>query len=660
MQLSTLDSVVHDTAKPFSLKSSSVFALARKNLLISSLCLLPLVSVYAEETTTPANNATQNTTSTPTPNHNASVASTELTVTPATELHAVMLAKKHPYLTWSEFSHKLADLDALYKPSNYQAVWLSADVAKTQKNISEVIKLLEQASTHGLNPKDYEVQLLKDKQSAFSSAVDLQSKDVALYDTALSLSLMRYLHDLHYGRINPRSAFNHDIKQRHEKLNVAELIQTQLTQNSLDKLPSLVEPKLPQYQKLQQALLARSNGETVSPVKLNITGSVHPKSALPQSVELQHYLIATGDLAADKLDATASTYTEAMAEAVKKYQQRHGIKANGVLNKVTVKALSTPANAQKGVTQIELAMERLRWIPEINEGRAVMVNIPAFQLMAYDDVTQDVPAKTMRVVVGKAIKNQTPVLTATMQFVDFQPFWHVPLKIARDEILPKLAENPDYLAGHNMEVVSRSGKKLSGGLSYTALTQGTAGIRQKPGTGNALGKVKFLFPNKNEVYLHDTPSVSYFSRARRDLSHGCVRVAEPQALAEFVLKTEDGWDNEHIKKAMLAIGKNRRVILNNTIPVLFLYNTAFVDEHNNISFYADIYQHDAELLEALKKARKDLSDAELFAPKEEPAPTEQQKAPIEAKAPNSETLATVKLLGSSNVDVKEDNTALPH
>jgi murein L,D-transpeptidase YcbB/YkuD len=273
--------------------------------------------------------------------------------------------------------------------------------------------------------------------------------------------------------------------------------------------------------------------------------------------------------------------------------------------------------------QIELAMERLRWIPEITEGRAVIVNIPAFQLSAYDDITQDTPTTTMRVVVGKAAKNKTPVLTADMRFVDFQPYWNVPFKIARDEILPKVMENPSYLSGQNMELISRSGKRIgaegSGGFAEQ-IRQGAMGIRQKPGKGNALGKVKFIFPNKSDVYLHDTPSVSFFSRARRDLSHGCVRVAHPEELAKFVLRNQEGWDNDSIDKALNST-KNQRVVLKNTIPVLFLYNTSFFDENNNLTFYPDIYQHDAALLEALK-TQTDLSDKVLFAPKEVIPPTD--------------------------------------
>jgi murein L,D-transpeptidase YcbB/YkuD len=540
---------------------------------------------------------------------NAATPTTEAVVTrPANEIGNLIASKQHPYLTQSDFTRRVEDLDALYQASGYQPIWFSNDSNAT-KNAAEVIKLLETASNHGLTATDYDVLLLQQKLTALKPPIDMQSKDLALYDTAISVSLLRFVHNLHYGRVNPRN-LNYNIQLRTEKtLDLPALIKTSLADGSLSKLPSLVEPKLPQYQKLKQVLTDYRVTKNILPLRLITKSTIRLGDPLPQSAELQQFLLAVGDLSAHQVDNTTTTYTDTIAEGVKKFQQRHNIKANGIINKATIAAFSTPStpstSAQK-IIQIELAMERLRWLPEITEGPAVMVNIPAFQLLAFDDINQDSPTTTMRVVVGKAAKNQTPLLTADMQFVDFQPYWNVPFKIARDEILPKLANDPDYLVRQNMEFVSSPGRSAA------------LRIRQRPGKGNALGKVKFIFPNKSDVYLHDTPSVSLFSRSRRDLSHGCVRVSNPQALAEFVLKNEGDWDTNSIKKAMS--GKNRRVTLKNTIPVFFLYNTAFFNENNNLAFYADIYHQDEKLLDALKK-KEDLSDKALFAPKEEIPPT---------------------------------------
>ena len=543
-------------------------------------------------------------------------------VRPATEIGNLIAGKQHPYLTQADFTHRVADLDALYQASGYQPIWLSNDGSK---NAVEVIKLLQEAASHGLKTADYETAMLQQKLGVLKAPLDMQSKDLALYDAAISVSLLRFMQDLHYGRVNPRD-LDYNIQLRTEKkLDIPALIKTSLAENSLSQLPALAEPRLPQYQKLKQALATYSSTPKAQAFKLDIISSIRPGDALPKSTELQQFLADSGHLSTDKVDNSASTYTDAIVDGVKKFQRQHGIKATGIINKTTAKAFNQPFSQPQRAAQIELAMERLRWLPEITEGRAVMVNIPAFQLFAFDDINQDSPTTTMRVVVGKSAKNQTPLLSADMRYVDFRPYWNVPFKIARDEILPKLAADPDYLARQNMEFVSGSGS--------SALR-----LRQRPGKGNALGKVKFIFPNKSDVYLHDTPSVSLFGRSRRDLSHGCVRVAHPQELAEFVLKNEGDWNTGSIVKAMN--GRNRRVILKNSIPVLFLYNTAFFDENNKLAFYTDIYGQDSKLLDALKKTRKDLSDKQLFAPKEvAPAEEEPDTDKIEAKhdAPVSTT-----------------------
>ncbi|MSP27247.1 MAG: murein L,D-transpeptidase [Methylococcales bacterium] len=606
--ISAVGMIIANTTKLFfspkttSLERYKSHRTQHKNLILTTLCLIPYLSAPAlanEGAVAPATDAATPVTVAP-PMTNVIppvVVPPAPPVAVATNAISNLIAtKQHPYSILSNFTHRADDLDALYKSNQYQPLWLGSD-AKATKNLTDVVKLLANASAYGLNPANYDAQLLQEK--SVKPPLDMQSKDAALYDTALSLSLLRFMHDLHYGRINPKN-LNFNIHLRTAKtLDLPALIKANVAQETVSQLPALVESKLPQYQKMQQALTSYRSAEKTPPLKLVVKMPVRAGDALPQSVELQQFLSAFGDLPADKIDHTATTYTPIIVEGVKKFQQRHGLKATGIINNATVTAFNAPLTQAQRITQIELAMERLRWIPEVTEGRAVIVNIPAFQLWAFDDIKQDNATTTMRVVVGKSAKHQTPQLAADMQFVDFQPYWNVPYKIAKDEILPKLAADPEYLVRQHMEFVSGSGTR--------ALR-----IRQMPGKGNALGKVKFIFPNASSVYLHDTPSVALFGRSRRDLSHGCVRVAHPQELAEFVLKEQGGWDSGSIKKAMG--GKNRQVVLKKTIPVLFLYNTAFFDG-NNVTFYSDIYGRDTQLLTALKK-QEDLSDDVLFAPKE--------------------------------------------
>jgi len=533
----------------------------------------------------------------------------------AQEITAIIAAKQHPYLMQPNFPNRTDDLEALYKMSNHQLLWLGN--ADTEKNITEALVLLANATAHGLNPKNYDTETLWQKLQLTLKLKPDAYKDLALYDTALSLSLLRFLHDLHYGRVNPQG-INFNLKLREKKLtDLPVLIRNSLTQNTLAQLPLSVEPKLKQYQKLKSALANyRQLAANALPFKLDIKETLRPGESHPQIAELRRFLITVGDLPEDKTVIStekSSLYTDAIVTGVKKFQKRHGLNADGHIGKGSVAALNVPLSQR--VTQIELAMERLRWLPELNAGASIIVNIPAFQLWAFDAIGQpDANIVNMRVVVGNALKTQTPVLMAEMHFIDFMPYWNVPYSIIKNEILPKLIQNSNYLDKENMELVSvfRDAEKPAA-LTQEAmmmLKEGKLRIRQRPGGKNALGRVKFIFPNKDDVYLHDTPANALFSKSRRDFSHGCVRVANPQKLAEFALKNQDNWNAETIQLAMNT-PKMQRVLLKKPIPVLFFYTTAFFDQYDNLEFYPDIYGHDAVLLGALSKP-DDLSDQSIF------------------------------------------------
>ncbi len=533
----------------------------------------------------------------------------------AQEITAIIAAKQHPYLMLPNFPNRTDDLESLYKMSNHELLWLGN--ANAEKNITDALNLLANAADHGLKSRNYDTETLRQKlQPALKLKPD-SYKELALYDTALSISLLRFLHDLHYGRVNPQG-INFNLKLREKKLiDLPLLIKNSLAQNTLAQLPLSVEPQLNQYQKLKAALANyRQLAASAPPFKFEATETLHPGGSHPQIAELRRFLTIVGDLPEDKTvigTEKLSLYSDAIVAGVKKFQKRHGLTADGNIGKGSVSAFNTPLSYR--MTQIELAMERLRWLPELNVGASIIVNIPAFQLWAFDVIDQpNVNIVNMRVVVGNALKTQTPVLMAEMHFIDFMPYWNVPYSIIKNEILPKLIQNRNYLEKENMELVSvfRDGEKPTALNEQTMhlLKEGKLRIRQRPGGKNALGKVKFIFPNKDDVYLHDTPANALFSKSRRDFSHGCVRVANPQKLAEFALKNQDNWNAETIQLAMNT-PKMQRVILKKPIPVLFFYTTAFFDQYDKLEFYPDIYGHDAVLLEALSKP-DDLSDQSLF------------------------------------------------
>ncbi|MGZ8157919.1 MAG: L,D-transpeptidase family protein [Methylobacter sp.] len=533
----------------------------------------------------------------------------------AQEITAIIAVKQHPYLMLPNFPNRIEDLESLYKMSNHQLLWLGN--ADAEKNITGALDLLASAATQGLKPQNYDTETLRQKLPLALKLKPDAYKELALYDTALSISLLRFLHDLHYGRVNPQG-INFNLKLREKKLiDLPLLIKNSLAQHTLAELPLSVEPKLKQYQKLKQALANyRQLAASAPPFKLDMKETLHPGESHPQIAELRRFLTTVGDLPEDKTASSAENptlYTDAIVTGVKTFQKRHGLTADGQIGKGSVAALNVPLSQR--VTQVELAMERLRWLPELNAGASIIVNIPAFQLWAFDAIDQpDANIVNMRVVVGNALKTQTPVLMAEMHFIDFMPYWNIPYSIIKNEIVPKLIQNRNYLDKENMEMVAvfHDAEKPTALNEETMnlLKEGKLRIRQRPGGKNALGRVKFIFPNKDDVYLHDTPSNALFSKSRRDFSHGCVRVANPQKLAEFALKNQDDWNPETIQLAMNT-PKTQRVILKKPIPVLFFYTTAFFDQFDNLEFYPDIYGHDAVLLGALSKP-DDLSDQSLF------------------------------------------------
>jgi murein L,D-transpeptidase YcbB/YkuD len=547
-----------------------------------------------------------------------SVTEQEASIT--SEISLLIASKQHPYLTQSSFLHRTDDLEKLYKMTGYQLLWLGHSTS--EKNIAEVLNLFETASVDGLNPANYDSEALQNKLQSALKLEPTAYKDLALYDTALSISLLRFLHDLHYGRVNPQG-INFNLKLRVKKLaDLPALIKENVAKGTIQQLSSLLEPKLKQYQKLKQALANyRELAGKSHPVELVIKKSIHPGESFPQIEKLRDFLVFLGDLLEEKSKTApqnSNFYKGELVEAVKKFQHRHGLINDGILGKGTAEALNTPLSVR--VTQIELAMERLRWLPESSSGRAIIVNIPSFQLWAFNDMSEaDKDILNMKVVVGKALENQTPVLMAELSFIDFMPYWNIPYSITKDEILPKWLENKNYLEKEELELVYNFGNNVKpvaySDSSIDMVKKGLLKIRQRPGKKNPLGPVKFIFPNKDDVYLHGTPANALFSKSRRDFSHGCVRVEEPELLAEFALKNQDEWTKEAIQLAMKS-DKTERVLLKKSIPVLFFYMTSFIDQDEKLVFYPDIYGHDAALTEALQKT-EDVSDSLLFVKKSE-------------------------------------------
>jgi murein L,D-transpeptidase YcbB/YkuD len=288
-------------------------------------------------------------------------------------------------------------------------------------------------------------------------------------------------------------------------------------------------------------------------------------------------------------------------DAVKRFQRRHGLDEDGRLGAGTIKQLNVPLADR--VRQLQLTMERWRWLPAEFSAPPIIVNIPDFRLRALDENNN--PALDMRVVVGKAMRTETPVFSKDMTYVVLRPYWNVPPSILRSEIVPAIQRDRGYIASKNYEVTTFDGKVVtSGTISDEVLAQLKAGklmVRQKPGPTNALGLVKLIFPNENNVYLHSTPSQSLFSRSRRDFSHGCIRVEKPAELTVWALRNNPGWTLDKVQQAMQSGKDNVTVTLATRVPVFIVYGTALAYANGEVHFSDDIYGFDTKLATALAK-----------------------------------------------------------
>jgi len=274
--------------------------------------------------------------------------------------------------------------------------------------------------------------------------------------------------------------------------------------------------------------------------------------------------------------------------------------AAGGIGKATLTQLQVTPAAR--VRQIELALERLRWTPLMEGPRMIVINIPEFMLRAYE--VQDgriTVQEEMKVVVGKALDKRTPLFDENMRFIEFSPYWNVPLSIARAETVPRLRRDPGYFEREGLEFVSADGRvdRLLTAARLDAVLAGQWRIRQRPGPKNALGNIKFVFPNHDNIYLHHTPATQLFERDRRDFSHGCIRVEQPVALAKFVLKGMPEWTEDRIRQAM-SRGESATLRLAEPVPVLIAYGTALVKEGRTY-FFEDIYGLDRLLDAALRQ-----------------------------------------------------------
>ena len=512
-----------------------------------------------------------------------------------------------PALPWAW----LADARAATGATTGAGMPSSPQMTSLQPWAPEVLGWLARASDDGLDPEDYDAKAL--------ARAGAQGAPGAAWEAALRAAVLRYLRDLRRGRIAPATVHQAYTATDSALFDPAAALDAALAQGQPVLALQAATPPVPQYQALRTALqhcraLATHPAwlEPLPPApprpgskparKAGAAAATNPQLPQPWAGAglLAQRLAAWGDLPTLP-DPLPQALDEPLLQGLRSFQRRHGLKDDAVLVPATLRALKV-APAQRA-QQIALTLERLRWTPRQRGPRMIVINLPEFVLRAcvVQPDGQLLVKEEMKVIVGRALNTRTPLFDELMRRVEFSPYWNVPPSIARGELVPRLRRDPGYFTREGFEFVDGSGRVLTE-LSPQRLDELMASrlrIRQRPGERNALGDVKFVFPNRENIYLHHTPATSLFERERRDFSHGCIRVERPVDLARFVLQDEPGWTDDRIRAAMGA-GTSSTHPLSRPLPVLIAYGTALV-LGGRPHFFEDIYGHDRVLEAALAR-----------------------------------------------------------
>lgn len=496
-------------------------------------------------------------------------------------------------------------LSVFYVRRGYRPAW--SDEAGPNRLADALVQALRRADLDGLVPADYHlatIARLLDTVRTDAAGGHLTDPDrSAELDLLLTDAFLMYGSHLLAGRVDPEN-LHPRWNANPRGADLAAILEDALDSRNVPRALQRLAPTHEGYVRLRAALaqaraiVAAGGWDSLPPGPLARGDTGAAVTALRARLQRSRDLERSGD--PEKPDGRA--FDEDLEKALRRFQHRHGLEPDGVVNAVTRAALNV--SAARRLRQIELNLERWRWLPKELGRRRIIVNIAAYEL---DVVEDEETVLSMRVVVGRRYR-RTPVFSDTVRYIVFNPTWHVPRNIAVQDLLPKIQKDPSYLTRYQMRVVDASGggngtrAVHADSVDWTVLTAEnfTYRLHQEPGPLNALGRIKFMFPNRYDVYLHDTPQRELFEETRRDFSSGCIRVEQPVELAEYLLRKNGGWKRQRIAQTLDA-GAERSVQLERKIPIHLLYWTAWAEEDGTINFRPDIHELDPPLAAALAR-----------------------------------------------------------
>ena len=473
----------------------------------------------------------------------------------------------------------ISELQKAYLHDHYAPYWVKT------KQINGFVSQLEHCDADGLQPTDYHLKRIKTLLSSRNV------HDRARLDILLSDAFLLYVSHIQTGKTDPVKID----PQWHVTLNEKNPLNYlyRLSRTTIKEVYAELISMLPYYHglkyQLQRYRTMEANGgwQPIPDGKMLTPGMSGDRVAM-----VRRRLAVTGDYSGLPV-ADSAFYDNTLKAAVISYQKRNGLDASGNIGPQTLGEMNVPVEDR--IKQIQVNMERLRWLPQRLPSYYLLVTISDYSLSVFDNYQE---TGTYPVIVGRSYR-QTPVFHSTMRYLVFNPFWTIPSTILKNDILPEVQKNPDYLNEKHITVTDAAGKTLdSRHIDWNDERVSGYVYRQAPGEDNSLGVVKFIFPNPYDVYLHDTPHRELFERSQRTFSSGCIRVEHPLALAAYLLRNQDDWNQEKIEQTV-ASGQTTKVVLKKQPEVYLLYLTAWTDTKGNMQFRDDIYHRDTRVYQGL-------------------------------------------------------------
>lgn len=508
--------------------------------------------------------------------------------------HIEQVVRQGDYTIWGELfnSHKL--LLSIYSKNQFQLLWHRPD------SVQQLLKAISSSALEGLTPSDYHLQPLLRLQRQKEAGTHDPTLHVN-YDLLLTNAFIRLAYDKSFGKVDPQhlhSTWN--LPEKSIQRDPATIIEESIGNGNIEEALAIFSPRSLFYTRLKTALVKyRSIQQNGGWSSVSAGPALRPGTRGTRVQALRDRLSRSGDLVVGSLQSPL--FDETLTQAVRRFQQRHFLDADGVVGIQTLKKLNTPV--EQRINQIRVNLERVRWMSHDLPATFILVDIADFTLYYYKN--NRVIWKT-KIIAGLPY-HTTPCFESSIKHLIINPTWTIPRSIIKRETIPNIQQNGEYLQEQNLHILDYQGRHIDpasidwhsySGRSFPYL------IRQSPGPHNALGRIKFILPNKHSIYLHDTPHRELFSRDHRAFSHGCIRVDNPLTLGELILKNDgQNWDRYRFEK-VIAGGKTTNVSLKTALPVMLIYWTVNAEDSNEILFLQDIYNRDTKLLKALDAPRR--------------------------------------------------------